>query len=92
MAEPTGHSLAGPASRKTFAFKARRVWLAPHGEKLNAVHGLVLWAVPFAVLFLGHVVFRVTYYGEWLPNVFYAKVSGIWLTQGGRTAEIPCST
>lgn len=35
------------------------------------------WAVALALLpALGYEVFRVTYYGEWLPNTYYLKVAG----------------
>jgi arabinofuranosyltransferase len=35
------------------------------------------WLVAFAILpFLGHELFRVTYYGDWLPNTYYLKVAG----------------
>lgn len=44
----------------------------------------LLWLVPFGLLVGAHFAWRRAYYGEWLPNTFYAKVGGLWLAQGGR--------
>ena len=39
--------------------------------------------VPFAVLVGGHLLFRRAYYGDWLPNTYYAKVDGrTWWSSG----------
>ncbi len=47
--------------------------------------GLALtWLVPFALVVGAHFAWRRSYYGEWLPNTFYAKVGGVWLEQGRR--------
>ena len=36
-----------------------------------------LWAVVFAALPLAvHLTFRINYYGDWLPNMYYLKVAG----------------
>ncbi|MCX7022515.1 MAG: hypothetical protein NTW26_09640 [bacterium] len=35
---------------------------------------LLIYLLPTAVLVGGHEVFRLAYYGDWLPNTFYAKV------------------
>jgi hypothetical protein len=41
-----------------------------------------LWfGVPFAAIVAAHFAWRHAYYGEWLPNTFYAKVSGFWWEQ-----------
>jgi arabinofuranosyltransferase len=36
------------------------------------------WVLPLAVIAVSHLVWRRAYYGYWLPNSFYAKVSGFW--------------
>jgi len=42
---------------------------------------LCIWVLPWALLVGSHFVFRHSYYGEWLPNTFYAKVNGFWPDQ-----------
>ena len=37
---------------------------------------LAALTVPFVVLVAGHYLFRYEYYGEWLPNTYYAKYVG----------------
>ena len=45
----------------------------------------VAWlVVPFVVLVGAHYLFRYTYYGEWLPNTYYAKYVGPWNEMGVR--------
>ena len=39
---------------------------------------------PFAVLVAAHLAFRLTYYGEWLPNTYYAKIVRPWYEAGFR--------
>ena len=39
---------------------------------------------PFAVLIAGHFLFRYAYYGEWLPNTYYAKFVRPWWESGVR--------
>jgi hypothetical protein len=40
--------------------------------------------VLYAGIVLGHFGFRYAYYGEWLPNTYYAKVGGeLWFEMGG---------
>lgn len=46
------------------------------------------WAVTFAALPVMHLAFRIQYYGQPLPNTFYAKVSGLWLDQGARYLDL----
>ncbi|HXI04218.1 MAG TPA: hypothetical protein VNI57_13680, partial [Candidatus Saccharimonadales bacterium] len=41
-----------------------------------------IWSVLIVVPGAAHVVWRRTYYGEWLPNSFYAKVPGLRLVSG----------
>ena len=38
--------------------------------------------VPFLVLVVGHYLFRSAYYGEWLPNTYYAKYVRPWYEMG----------
>ena len=40
------------------------------------------WGVPFCAFVGAHFLWRYNYYGEWLPNTYYAKVIGDWW-QGG---------
>ncbi len=40
--------------------------------------------LPFALIVGAHVLWRYAYYGFLLPNTFYAKVNGIWLSQGAK--------
>ena len=44
--------------------------------------GLLRLALPFAVLIGGHFLFRYAYYGEWLPNTYYAKHVRPWYEMG----------
>ena len=41
-------------------------------------------AVPFVVLVAAHYLFRYAYYGEWLPNTYYAKHVRPWYESGFR--------
>jgi arabinofuranosyltransferase len=43
---------------------------------------LLGWAAPLVAIVGSHLAFRWLYYGELLPNTFYAKVSGAWFAQG----------
>jgi len=42
------------------------------------IKAFVLWLLPFAAIVGAHLIWRRYYYGYWLPNSFYAKVSGFW--------------
>jgi arabinofuranosyltransferase len=54
------------------------LWNLPRTERLRAaLIGGAAWAVPVLALFLG----RHWYFGEWLPNTYYAKVAGGGLDQ-----------
>ncbi len=52
--------------------------------------GIGLWreilalAGPFVILIGGHFLARFRYYGEWLPNTYYAKHVGPWYESGFR--------
>ena len=39
---------------------------------------------PFVVLVSAHLAFRLVYYGEWLPNTYYAKIVRPWYGAGFR--------
>lgn len=42
------------------------------------------WVIPPAALAVGHAVWRRLYYGEWLPNTYYAKIGSPWPESGWR--------
>jgi hypothetical protein len=42
------------------------------------------WALPYLAIVAAHLLWRLAYYGEWLPNSFHAKVPGAWWEQGWR--------
>jgi len=45
-------------------------------------------ALPFLVLIVAHLVFRRAYYGEWLPNTYFAKVGGRFWWSSGATYSL----
>ena len=51
------------------ALAALHLLLGPRGRWRR----LLLFSLPAALIVGGHLVFRLSYYGEWLPNTFYAK-------------------
>ena len=46
--------------------------------------GTLALAGPFVILIGGHFLARFRYYGEWLPNTYYAKHVGSWYDSGFR--------
>lgn len=42
---------------------------------------LICGFLPFGIV-LAHLVWRLSFYGEWFPNTYYAKVTGIWPKSG----------
>ena len=44
--------------------------------------GLAYLAAPFVILVAAHFLFRYAYYGEWLPNTYYAKHVRPWYESG----------
>ena len=56
------------------------------GERKNAknLSKTVLWAFSATIPFLLYLIFRFIYYGDLLPNTFYAKVPGLWWALGSR--------
>jgi arabinofuranosyltransferase len=64
------------------AFLVAAVWLVRRRADLM---GFAVRQLPFAGLVVGHLVFRRLYYGDWLPNTYYAKVGGhLWWSSGFR--------
>lgn len=45
------------------------------------LRSFLIWAGVLCLLVGGHLLWRRAYYGFWLPNTFYVKVSGIWWEQ-----------
>jgi hypothetical protein len=44
----------------------------------RSFRSFLAWILPLAVIAGAHLIWRRAYYGYWLPNSFYAKVSGFW--------------
>ena len=51
-------------------------------QRRLTVRGVVEAAGPFGVLVGGHFLFRYAYYGQWLPNTYYAKHVRPWFDSG----------
>jgi arabinofuranosyltransferase len=47
-----------------------------------------LWLAGIAAACVPHLFFRLLYYGEWVPNTFFVKVSGVHLASGVPYLEI----
>ncbi len=52
------------------ALTARRSWAS-----------LIPFVLPVALLVGGHELFRIAYYGDWVPNTVHAKVDSAWVSQ-----------
>ena len=64
------------------AFLVAAVWLAHRRAELMRY---AVRQLPFAGLVAAHLIFRRIYYGDWLPNTYYAKVGGhLWWSSGFR--------
>ena len=48
------------------------------------IRDMILLVAPFAALVAAHYLFRYAYYGEWLPNTYYAKHVRPWYESGFR--------
>ncbi len=48
------------------------------------IRDMLLLVAPFIVLVAAHYLFRYAYYGEWLPNTYYAKHVRPWYESGFR--------
>ena len=55
-------------------------------RKISAplIRDMLLLVAPFVVLVAAHFLFRYSYYGEWLPNTYYAKHVRPWYESGFR--------
>ena len=55
-------------------------------RKISAplIRDMILLVAPFAALVAAHFLFRYAYYGEWLPNTYYAKHVRPWYESGFR--------
>ena len=55
-------------------------------RKISAplIRDMLLLVAPFVVLVAAHYLFRYSYYGEWLPNTYYAKHVRPWYESGFR--------
>ncbi|MBI1798329.1 MAG: hypothetical protein HYR73_01420, partial [Candidatus Eisenbacteria bacterium] len=63
------------------AFGAAGLYLASRSPR--ALPRFVAGLAPFALLVGAHYAFRHAYYGDWLPNTYYAKVDGqTWWSSG----------
>ena len=48
----------------------------------DGLRDLLALAAPFAILTAAHFLFRYAYYGEWMPNTYYAKFVRPWWDMG----------
>jgi hypothetical protein len=64
-----------------FMFTAGLCFLADVLFRRRRLRSLLFWALPFLVMVGAHLLWRFSYYGDWLPNTFYAKVNGLWWDQ-----------
>lgn len=79
----TGAALTRPEGQLIWA--SVMIWVAlrrsPTGSASRAAELLAI-AVPFVAVVGAHYLFRYSYYGEWLPNTYYAKVLRPWPDAG----------
>ncbi|MFO1077495.1 MAG: hypothetical protein U1E73_07190 [Planctomycetota bacterium] len=73
LTRPDG-MLLGLATAALAAWSVLRRWWSP-----RALWGLLPFVAPLA-----HVLWRRWFYGEWLPNTYYAKVTAAWPASGLR--------
>jgi hypothetical protein len=55
-------------------FLAAMIWVARGTRRIPWRYVTSWW--PLGALIAGNIVFRLAYYGDWLPNTYYAKVGG----------------
>jgi hypothetical protein len=67
-----------------FATVAGLFFLGVLPIRRSSVRTALVWALPYVVVVGTHLLWRHAYYGDWLPNTFYAKVAGAWWEQGLR--------
>lgn len=54
------------------------------GRRRRPVTSVLWYGVPGLVLVGAHFLWRHSYYGYWLPNTYYVKVSGFWWDQSSK--------
>ncbi len=64
-----------------FAAVAGSSFLLDAARGRRSARALVAWVLPFVAVVGAHEIWRLAYYGQPLPNTFYAKISGLWLAQ-----------
>lgn len=52
-------------------------------DRKIARKALLYGILPFLIV-IAHLLWRIKFYGEWLPNTYYAKVTGAWPQSGWR--------
>jgi arabinofuranosyltransferase len=65
-----------------FMVVAGLFYLADIAAKKRSLRSGLIWCAPYIAIVGAHLLWRYSYYGFWLPNTFYAKVSGGGLAQG----------
>jgi len=75
-----------------FMFVAGLLFLVDIISKRRTFRSGLVWALPYIMVVGAHFLWRYSYYGFWLPNTFYAKVSGLWLAQGINYLELFASS
>jgi len=72
-----------------FAFVAGCVFLYDVAlRRQRGARQLLTWVVLYFALVGGHVLWRRWFYGFWLPNTFYAKVTGLRLEEALRYLDV----
>ena len=59
-----------------FMTAAGTLFLWDVATRKRSLRTLLAWALPYVAIVGGHVLWRHSYYDYWLPNTYYAKVSG----------------
>ncbi len=67
-----------------FAWFAVQRFLKDQKISTNLVRQSIFLVAPFLILVAAHFIFRYAYYGEWLPNTYYAKHIRPWHESGFR--------
>lgn len=70
----------------TLAFGCTILWLGFDGWMARRPTGktLLAFCAPFVLIVTAHYLWRHAYYGEWLPNTYYAKYVRAWPEAGWR--------
>jgi hypothetical protein len=61
-----------------FAAVAGLLFVVDVLTKRRPVRSFILWLLPLILIAGSHLIWRRVYYGYWLPNSYYAEVSGFW--------------